>query len=419
MNTPLLCLQINFAPLKQFRSNIDNFVKPLMSTSTHDVTMDEDKSSRDKEPEDNTGNPKIPPKTKKICTRSSTDVFLVGKPLDRIGGSQLPTGRQMFRYYIHLKNVVRNNKQSVIIDDLAYEVIDVVLTFWNMARIKTSTRHYAMGKFKKMIEKHRNLAKSKDRKEDTNGLRKKFEKELDSLFDIGAEDAIEEIKTNRLLDEESKKEDIAFYEDQRTVRQAHMSGHDKIFKTKVLNKMEREMKQTKRMRKQEDESSASTSCQQYDNADMEIIDESERNDPTFIPHMQADRLQDEEIHLIFPRKIMEDEGICAAADRLGLSDNELTMIVTSVINAGGGDISSFTISRSTVRRRRMCNRLNVKETTVATFNTSCPEKCVVHWDGKGIKNSLGSDPGESQEHLAVLVTGVPHYEEGKLLNLFK
>ena len=62
MNAPLLCLHINFAPLKQFRSNLDNFVKPLMSTSTHDVTMDEDKSSRDKEPEDNTGNPKIPQK---------------------------------------------------------------------------------------------------------------------------------------------------------------------------------------------------------------------------------------------------------------------------------------------------------------------------------------------------------------------
>ena len=65
--------------------------------------------------------------------------------------------------------------------------------------------------------------------EDPKGSRKKFEEKLDSLFAIGAKDAIEEIMTNMLLDKDTKKEDIYFYEDQRTIRQVHMSGHDNNF----------------------------------------------------------------------------------------------------------------------------------------------------------------------------------------------
>ena len=75
-------------------------------------------------------------------------------------------------------------------------------------------------------------------------------------------------------------------------------------------------------------------------------DECERKDATFVPQLKSYPVQDDKIYLPFPRKIMSDEGICAAADCLGLSDNELTMVVTSVINAGGGNISQFTISCS-------------------------------------------------------------------------
>ena len=57
--------------------------------------------------------------------------------------------------------------------------------------------------------------------------------------------------TNMLLDKDTKKEDIYFNEDQRTIRQVHMSGHDKNFKTKILNKMERKTKQMERIKRRE------------------------------------------------------------------------------------------------------------------------------------------------------------------------
>ena len=55
----------------------------------------------------------------------------------------------MFRYYIHLKNNIINSKYKVYTDDIAYDVIDAVLIFWIMARIKTITRQSVMLKLKK------------------------------------------------------------------------------------------------------------------------------------------------------------------------------------------------------------------------------------------------------------------------------
>ena len=370
-------------------------------------------SKSNTESQDEEATPPKNPRLKKE-TRSSTDVFLVGRASGRIAGSKLPTCRQAFQYYLYLKKDIKTQKIPIITKDLAYEVIDAVTVFWNMARIKTMKRENAMLKFITLVESHRNLCKHKNRKEDPHDLRKKFEVKLDSLFDIGAPDAEEEIMKNRLLSSETKKEDIAFYRDQQTLRIANMSGHDKIFESKAVDKIVREQKQEKR-NTQKDIVEASAS---YDHDDVVMLDEDvdgnkcEDDDATFSPSMRKASGGHEKVNLKFSRDIMADEGICAAGDRLGLSDNQVTAMVVAVLKAGGADVNKFTISRHSTRRRRICARLNVKESTLATFRDNCPDRSVVHWDGKGIKHTLGSDPDESSEHLAVLVTGVPDYEEG-------
>ena len=109
-----------------------------------------------------------------------------------------------------------------------------------MARIKTIARQNALTKFKSLVEQHRNLCRNRNRKEDPHQSRIAFENELDRLFDIGAKDAVEEIMKNRLLNDDSKLVDIAFYRDQQTQRKSHMSGHDKIFEKKAKNKLIRD-----------------------------------------------------------------------------------------------------------------------------------------------------------------------------------
>ena len=71
----------------------------------------------------------------------------------------------------------------------------------------------------KLHDKH---VKSRGRANDPGGKRNSFVLELDSLFDIGVPDAVDEIRSNRLLSKEKREEDRKFYADQKT-------EHDKIF----------------------------------------------------------------------------------------------------------------------------------------------------------------------------------------------
>ena len=53
------------------------------------------------------------------------------------------------------------------------------------------------------------------RPSDAGGKRKFFTEKLNKLWDIASPDAVEVIEQSRFLTEEKKKEDIAFYEDQK------------------------------------------------------------------------------------------------------------------------------------------------------------------------------------------------------------
>ena len=49
------------------------------------------------------------------------------------------------------------------------------------------------------------------------------------------------------------------------------------------------------------------------------------------------------------------------------------------------------------------------------FQRNMPERSALHWDGKLIKDATGF----LQENEAILVSGAPHYLEGKILCVSK
>ena len=73
------------------------------------------------------------------------------------------------------------------------------------------------------------LAKSKSRIRDVGGKRALFISELTKFWDISAKDDVATIRENRLLTVSYKEEDVAFYADQQGMREAVLSGKDKIF----------------------------------------------------------------------------------------------------------------------------------------------------------------------------------------------
>ena len=164
-------------------------------------------------------------------TRSATDTYLIGQPTSSIGGSKLPTTRQVLKFFFHAANEAGDRQNAF------RETVQSVLTFWNMARIKTTSERGCREKLTRLWEQWRRLQKSQDRA--SKDKVEKFKSELDLLWDIGAPDAVENIQTSRLLTPADKQQDIAFYQDQRGKRQGYMSGNDKVFAAKKRKRDER------------------------------------------------------------------------------------------------------------------------------------------------------------------------------------
>ena len=164
-------------------------------------------------------------------TRKTTEFWLIGQPSPSITGSKLPNCRQTIKYFLFLRHDPENIKNRVSNDEIAYAVADAVIIFWNMARIKTKYRQNCMLDVMNLWQEWDKIAKNKARPTDPGAKRLNFTTKLDTLFDIGAPDAIDDIMKNRLLSTEKKNDDVQFYLDQRGARKATMNGNDKVFET--------------------------------------------------------------------------------------------------------------------------------------------------------------------------------------------
>ncbi|KAG0725795.1 hypothetical protein GWK47_037899 [Chionoecetes opilio] len=302
--------------------------------------------------------------SRRPTTRSATETFLIGYPSSSISGSQLPTNRQAFQYFLHLQSLPENTGNPKH-QDLANETVEAIIPFWQMARIKTMTKYNAAQHFMTLHKKHRDLARNKGRTGDPGGKRSAFVLELDSLFDIGASDAIQEIERNRLLSREKKDKDIRFYQDQKTERKAHMSGHDKIFESRSQQQAERaarlQQREEQDMNLSQNFYNFSAATQRRTAADVSTWAEptdSEGNaeDMDYQQPRPGCSHHQDTVTLTFPRRVMECVDICSTADRLGLSDNQVTALVSATLKAGGADLDKFVISTSTTKRNKMLTR---------------------------------------------------------------
>ena len=206
-----------------------------------------------------------------------------------------------------------------------------------------------------------------------------------------------------------------------------MDGHDKIFEIKAQLQAVRYNRKLILSNKEKERVEHEGRLDDQDNEDMEVNDEEQNSDQdiaiavtevdggmrwdlNYEPPMDR---RSEFVILHIPKRIMQCEEITSAADRLRLSDNQTTMIVSAVIKAAGGNLDDFDISRSTSRRSRMLNRQKIAENVIDSVRLNPPQFGALHWDGKLLKDIVG----EQHEQLAVLVSGAPEYSEGKLLGV--
>ncbi|KAG7166611.1 hypothetical protein Hamer_G013621 [Homarus americanus] len=335
-------------------------------------------------------------------TRSATEIYLVGQPASSIRGSKLPTMRQVLKFFFHTVNESGDRQETF------KETVRNVLTFWNLARIKTISERGCREKLTRLWEHWRSLQKSRDRA--AKDKVENFKSQLDLLWDIGAPDAVEDIEKNRLLTPADKQQDIAFYQDQRGERKAFMSGNDKIFAAKKRKQEERVEKQrSKQGRFAACEPSSSDSRPQTSVvADTPTEVEMEKKDTAIQPGRYTSKHPYVTVQL--PRRILQEPALKELADRLRISNNEIVSVVAAVLRSANppGDLSEFRISRETARRARASHRRQVAATQREAFTP--PPHAVVHWDGKLVKNVVG----EEEHRQAIFISGRGH-EEGKLL----
>ena len=92
----------------------------------------------------------------------------------------------------------------------------------------------------------------------------------------------------------------------------------------------------------------------------------------------------------YPCNIMDNHEIAAALDRLKISDNSATMLISSFIKACNGVVNDFCLSRSTTRRSRIASRFKISQEVLEKMKQNPSQTIVLHWDGKLTTDRLGS-----------------------------
>jgi hypothetical protein len=109
-------------------------------------------------------------------TRKFTDFWLIGHPSTSVNKAKLFDCRQIMNYVLFLRNDPENVKNKVKNEDIAYVIVDAVIVFWSMARIKTKYRQNCMFDVMKLWNEWQNLMKNKGRTTDLGNKRANFMK---------------------------------------------------------------------------------------------------------------------------------------------------------------------------------------------------------------------------------------------------
>jgi hypothetical protein len=311
-------------------------------------------------------------------TRKDSEVWLIGQPITKIEGRKLPSKSDVLRRLFHL---IRTDGHTV--RDASCSVMKEVMIFWEMARIPTMADYHVVSKVEKEYEKWRVLQKTKYRRSASQkAMEKKFQEELDDLFDIAHANALQLITID---------EDINFLLAQREKgRRGYMAGIDKELADQEERKKEKEEKYKRFREKQllEEQHKMTLAELDFSCASSEEGHSEEENAASKPKKKKRGR------------KNIITSDLASALDRTKVSDREAVHILSATAFSLGQDLNECALNRSTIRRRRRENR----KTKANSLKGSLPQgiPLIVHFDGKLLPALTGDD---KVDRIAVLVSG--------------
>ncbi|CAH0396068.1 unnamed protein product [Bemisia tabaci] len=318
-------------------------------------------------------------------TRKDTSVYLIGNYCQQIIGSKLPSNGDALRVlFFNLREVQLNLRQSFKL------VIEEILTFWNKARIPTKFFCDCVKKLEALYDTWRNLQKSSHRKSNA-AKETDFVNKLDDLFDISHENAMDLIKL-----EEDRKFLVA---QRKPGREGFMHGIDWDLSKKEERAEARENKRLQREEKYRqsllsscsDAGECSTQCEPESSIEGRAELEEEEEDDQIEPREKRQRGS---------KKILTLK-VVAALDKAKLSDRNATHILIAVIEALGLDPVNFSINRTSLQDARIKLRKERAAKLKENFKNVDLGIITIHWDGKLMKELLGSD---KCDRIAIILT---------------
>ena len=319
----------------------------------------------------------------------------------------LPTKKNTLVLFHFFRNLDKSCTKSLI----AEKVWKEIEKYWLRSNVPTQTVWWTRKEILNLNSSYEKLLKNIKRENETEcGKRESFVASLVKLFDISSPLAEKQLRKDQVLGMNKAKEDLMFLDSQRTDRVAKMMNHDKKYDRQVLKVKTRKAKQTtykantnKKLVVQFD-----TIAHAEDNAAQE-----NNNDRDFEPEQNTRKRKSDTVTLEVPRKLFKSPDVVSMIDRTQVSSRKAVGITSSILKAGGADLTDFTISHRQVHRQRDKSRSVLAQQAMAEFKANKPDHLALHWDSKLVDDSHGT----KHERLAVLTSGAPNYIEGKLLGV--
>ena len=389
-------------------------------------------------------------------TKADTAKFLLGQPdsdlrqdflqagqlgkddagiLPWLGPLQLPTIEQVLKLYFYFREVA-GRKNSTVPRAEVNKVAKHAVRYWSMAGFETMKMYNVVIRIKKEVEKYEVLQKNRSKTNEKELMkRQEYVEAIKKLFDIATPDLEDILTKSRLLDTDDectryrqeagytrKTEDLTFLLDQRADRMMVMeNSRDTSYEVRVEVNRARKRKLNQGVNSSE----LTPSCSQQESHDdcdagEEDVNGNEKvNDTDFKVPTPRHKKQDS-VLIELPRDILNSPDVCSMLDRTVTSSRKAVGVVSSIIKAGKingkeADLSNFILSRPTLERKRADNRGLVMQQTMLEFKEKKPKRAALHWDSKLMNDVTGT----LQEMESILVSGAPHYKEGKLLSVTK
>ena len=93
---------------------------------------------------------------------------------------------------------------------------------------------------------------------------------------------------------------------------------------------------------------------------------------------------------------MSSPDVSSTLHRINISDQKFTLLAAAIAKASGQDLQSASLSRSSVRRKRIEHRSSTDSRIRQEFLSSEKPPLVVHWDGKMMQDNTNLEDPKSK-----------------------